>query len=808
MRFAMYNASSKTKRAGFTGKSLMLLEWMAIILVLIFIHQVGLVDGDSPRTIIVDDDGEGDYETIQEAIDAAEDGDTIRVWEGTYYENVVVKKTLNLVGNGSEETTINASGNLDTMKITADWVNVSGFMVKGSGSDYGDAGIRVESNNNTISNNTFSDNNIGLYVYRSDNNSITNNRATLNYGSGYSIDHSNKNTITNNTASSNEDVGFNLFDSYNNTITHNAANSNGISGIYLIGSRNILTKNNASDNNFGIELLSSNNNTISNNTVNFNKYYGIQLNDSPNNTIANNTFNSNNYHGIILHGSNNNIITNNTAISNRFRGTQLSNSNNNTLENNTFGDNEVGILVTGSSSNNTAHSNIIYDNTDYGIEVSDSDGITINATNNWWGDNSGPFHPGSNPTGKGEIVSDNVEFDPWTRMENLTDITYYVDDDSPAGGDGSKERPFNTIQDAIDGPWSEYTIRVWEGVYYENIIVDKTLIILGNSSSSTLINGTGEGSVIIVQAENVIISGFRITSSGGGGINAGIYIQAENCTITRCNVTGNDRFGIFLRSVDNASLRNNTFYIPSSTGIILTGSNNNAIINNTYRGSRGQGIALDSNSNDNIIAENHCFGLLRSIWLYSSYHNIITNNTLENCTDVSIELKDSNHNTIKDNVVDTNSKAIRLSRSHHITMENNTLTNEGLKIIGSSLEYWNTHNIDASNTVNGRPLYYLSNRTGGSIPNDAGQVILANGSLLVIENQNWSEMIAGIQVGFSQFITIANSTCSNNNFYGIDLSYSDNNIIINNTCNNNVDYGIVLDYSHGNSVINNLTLAD
>lgn len=43
-------------------------------------------------------------------IDNATEGDTIRVYEGTYYENVVVNKTVSLVGNGSEETTIEGGG--------------------------------------------------------------------------------------------------------------------------------------------------------------------------------------------------------------------------------------------------------------------------------------------------------------------------------------------------------------------------------------------------------------------------------------------------------------------------------------------------------------------------------------------------------------------------------------------------------------------------------------------------------------------------------------------------------------------------
>jgi len=60
----------------------------------------------------------------------------------------------------------------------------------------------------------------------------------------------------------------------------------------------------------------------------------------------------------------------------------------------------------------TCHNNNIASN-GYGLSYTHSDSRRLDATNNWWGHDSGPTHP-SNPGGMGDAVSDDVDFDPWT----------------------------------------------------------------------------------------------------------------------------------------------------------------------------------------------------------------------------------------------------------------------------------------------------------------------------------------------------------------------------------------------------------
>jgi len=60
----------------------------------------------------------------------------------------------------------------------------------------------------------------------------------------------------------------------------------------------------------------------------------------------------------------------------------------------------------------TINYNCIYGNDEYGVYNEDCS-VTIDAENNWWGHETGPYHPETNPDGQGDAVSDCVDFEPW-----------------------------------------------------------------------------------------------------------------------------------------------------------------------------------------------------------------------------------------------------------------------------------------------------------------------------------------------------------------------------------------------------------
>lgn len=164
----------------------------------------------------------GDFSTIQEAINNANEGDTIFVYSGQYSENIVIDKSLSLIGENAESTIIEGNGTGNVIEITADNVLIKGFTIKKSGENYFGICI-INSRYNVISHNIIVENSYGIGLYLSSNNIIENNVVSNNTKNGvYVVLSSINNVITANTISLNG-VGGMYFDSnsFSNLIFHN-----------------------------------------------------------------------------------------------------------------------------------------------------------------------------------------------------------------------------------------------------------------------------------------------------------------------------------------------------------------------------------------------------------------------------------------------------------------------------------------------------------------------------------------------------------------------------------------------------------
>jgi parallel beta-helix repeat protein len=194
------------------------------------------------------------------------------------------------------------------------------------------------------------------------------------------------------------------------------------------------------------------------------------------------------------------------------------------------------------------------------------------------------------------------------------------------------------------------------------------------------------------------------------------------------------------------------------------------------------------------------FKVIGGISLQSvDYCCISNNNCSKNGYGIGIHLNDSNKNIILENYCSNVWTGIYIENSKDNKVVGNTLIGTGIAILGSSLSDY-VHEIDESNTVNGKPVYYWKDVNGGKIPDGAGQVILVNCKNIIVENQILNGGCAGIEVAFSSYITLKNNNCSSNKLDGIRLRYSNNNSIANNDC---CVAGIYLCYSNNNSIARN-----
>lgn len=388
-------------------------------------------------------------------------------------------------------------------------------------------------------------------------------------------------------------------------------------------------------------------------------------------------------------------------------------------------------------------------------------------------------------------------------IEGLTELGVSVEAKTitvDVGGNGN----YTTIQSAIDNASDGDTIHVWAGTYFENVIINKTISLIGNGTGNTTINGNGTGNVIEIVSDWVNVTGLYITNSSQDINDAGIkLLSASNCSIKNNVIANNQQYGIYCYNSNNTRFENNKIKNNSNDGISAVNSNfNKYIYNNITNNSRG--IEL-SQCEDNSIENNHFFynrndaiyfinsdfGKImnnslsenpRGIYSYVSDYILFKNNTAWNNSD-GMYIKTSHYNSIIDNTFRNNEIGIRIDSSMNNKFINNNFTNDGINF-GPFSEYrMKTLTIDTTNTINNKPIYFLKNNTGGTVFSGAGQIIIVNATNVKIENQNISNSFNAIQIYYSSNINVSNNSVQNN-YYGI-RSTASNSIFMNNSASNN-----------------------
>jgi len=228
--------------------------------------------------------GPNNYTKIQDAIDDAYDGDMVFVYSGTYDENLIIEKSIKLIGESKYTTIIDGheQDDADVIFIKVEKVTVQGFMIQNANfnsysPDY-DNGIEVWSDNNTIRDNIIRNNTMGIQLGEE-----------VKY-QGHENNHSN----------------FNLIEA-------NSIVNNGFAGIYIVESvQNIILGNTISENKYhGVFLIIGSQSQIQQNVITNHSGVGVFVNGGSSNTIIGNHIVGNGEGIVIGYSSLNSIIQNN-----------------------------------------------------------------------------------------------------------------------------------------------------------------------------------------------------------------------------------------------------------------------------------------------------------------------------------------------------------------------------------------------------------------------------------------------------------------------------------------------------------------
>lgn len=712
------------------------------------------------------------YPTIQEAIKSANVGDRIFVREGVYDENLEINVDgIILQGENRDNTIVRAVKRDGSLKINASNVKVSGFTFTNSG--YRCAAVNLQASSRNI---------------------IQDNKIISNKGHGIQLYHSHGNTIADNIIANNRKNGITLtFYSLYNTIKNNDISDNRRCGIFIdeISRINSFFGNEITENKFGVKCLGSScdnffhHNNFVDNTMNvydsssnwwddgdegnyWDDYIGIDIDEDGIGDIP---------YDIISGGSN-------------YDGYPLMNPVIPPIQ-------ETKSILQIIGSSDTCFSGLLFE------------------------------------TGNIITVDDDGDGDYYSIQEA-------VDNANPGDTIGVYSGTYkeNIVMD---------TAVILKGISEE--------LGSGYDTGKPIVDGDGSGCVFILTADCVQMSGFEIKNTGLE--YAGIKIHSdfniiENNHVSNCgdgisiwdsnrnliinNTIKSNNFGVYSRISTDSQIVNNTFEY-NDDGIVLFGSSveikENLLKNNTYNGILGQlsdnviivdndilyhskfGIQFFS-CNNNILKENKvAFNLKTGISLYNSNNNMVTNNVIEkNLEGVSlyhsanniisrcefienhygIDVSFSHNNNINENnIINSSSAGIYIGMSKYNTLRSNVMINCGVMMDGYSLSSW-WNDVDQSNTVNGKIIYYYINETGLTISPDAGQVILVNCSYCTITDLATSNVSVGVEIAYSNNINIY-SNLINHIHMGIILFHSTNSTISDNFVTNSKKVSIALYWS-------------
>ena len=446
---------------------------------------------------------------------------------------------------------------------------------------------------------------------------------------------------------------------------------------------------------------------------------------------------------------------------------------------------------------------------------------------------------------------------PSTAVQELREVSSVSFDGNTLYVGGTGPNNYTRIQDAINDAVDGDTVFVYEdsSPYYENVVVNNTINLIGENRDTTVIDANGIGCPLTCLTVGMFISGFTFQNSGeddsgiyiynnsGGNTinntisgnriinnNKGIYMFLPKHNIISHNIIDNNSRGLYLSKktvnsdrpqirgsdIDNNYVNDNIIN-ANSIGIVLMWVEGDTIINNEITRSDK---AIYVFGDGNFITNNDINYNTRGLWLLDTKETIISGNNLKYNEEDGINIGSSEENTIYNNNFSSNVNGIKFSGStHNIISDNSFFSNSGKGIyleygteynqflnnrfsdnnIGFHLGPSNMNNVISGNIFFNDGFYNraFSNTYSNNMVNGKPFVYLEEESDIVLDNTDAGQIV----LVYCDSITVRNHDLSNTTI-GITLFHSNNCVISGNNLQNNHQHGIYM-VGSGNSVSGN-----
>ncbi len=268
---------------------------------------------------------------------------------------------------------------------------------------------------------------------------------------------------------------------------------------------------------------------------------------------------------------------------------------------------------------------------------------------------------------------------------------------------------YSTIQQAIDGASPGAAILVRAGQYNHPVKVNKAVWLIGENGQ-VKIDSHSTGVDLLVCHNDVNITGFSLantpTPATGSWLEQmqGIGLSTQ---LPAIQVKNSQNSNIYGNRVTN-----------SSDAITLDESSKVVIFSNELSGC---GIQITNSSQNTVICNNLASGGT-GVSLDTSWNNILVNNTVKDMA-VGIWLHSSSSNVLKGNIM-----------SHNYN---------GFGVIGNDLDAYD-NDVDASNTIEGKPIYYWIGKANEVVPSNGSCIVLVNCTGMTVQNSVLSLGFGGL----------------------------------------------------------------